>query len=201
MVFMVVWVLFLKKWSKQKRDVNEQSWHVYTTLVWDFIPDWAYLVSSTPPQMKLLWYDWYEISDWYHVNRHRTTRGNQDRLVMSWTLYWYDVNIPWDPRQTELLTIWLTYSRPFSWKGNRTGSLCVEGGKVPSSEAPWWTRSLVINYPQSINHLLVYYFVNHKLIEDVFISEVEFICYWKKKYRHFHLSVDTWRKKHVLIRH
>ena len=76
-----------------------------------------------------------------------------------------------------ILTKRLLPLRPFFCKRDWTGFLSVQRRRdILLSQTSWGALNLVVNNPQCINHLFIYFFVDHELIKDIFISEVKFIC-------------------------
>ena len=74
---------------------NEQSYLVYMTSEWVFVPEWK-SSSETVTGVNSYRYDSlpYEILCSYHVNEYRATRGNWSELVPEWKLRPYHVNTP-----------------------------------------------------------------------------------------------------------
>ena len=81
---------------------SEQSYCVYMTSEWVFVPEWKSRPSTVTGVNSHQYGSLrYEILCLYHVNEYRATRGNWSELVPGWKLRRYHVNTPYCQEQNK----------------------------------------------------------------------------------------------------
>ena len=80
---------------------NEQSYPVYMTPEWIFVPGWK----SRSGKRTGVNSRWHDILCWYHVNEYRAIRGNRSELAPGWKSPRYHVNTPKVYKGIEIKTI------------------------------------------------------------------------------------------------